>query len=124
MTGPLLILSDSNALIGDIRYVFKDRLECVSSDSLDWIERYLKFHDIKLLIADMDMEIANRIDVLNGLREYRNDEIAFLFLVSEKRKLEIERNFDGLQGMVVSADWLIKPFSRDSLISSVDRLCG
>jgi len=124
MIGPLLILSDSNALIGDIRYVFKDRLECVSSDSLDWIERYLKFHDIKLLIADMDMEIANRAEVLDGLREFRSDRTAFLFLVSEKRKLELERNYNGLQGLIVSADWLIKPFSRDSLISSVDRLCS
>ncbi|MBI9107271.1 MAG: hypothetical protein JEZ04_11060 [Spirochaetales bacterium] len=126
MASPLLIFSDSNALIGNIQYVFKDILECVSSDSLEWIEQYLTCHDIKLLIADMDMELnaAARNEVLEGLKEYRNGQTSFLFLVSEKRKLEIERDYEDLSDMVVSADWLIKPFSRDNLVFTVGKLCG
>lgn len=127
MTSPLLIFSDSDALIGDIRWVFRDRLECISSDSMDWIEKYIKYHDIKLFIADMDILNKDenlRAQVLDGLRDYQNDRIAFLFLVSEKMKLEIERDYNGLYGMLLTSDWLIKPFSRDALVSSVEKLCG
>ena len=126
MGSPLLIFSDSNALIGDIQWVFRDRMKCLSSCSIEWIERYLKYHDIDLLIADLDMDLDRNFqaEVLEGFRDYRHGRIAFLYLVSEKKKLELEKDFDSLYGMVVSADWLIKPFSRDALITSVDRLCS
>jgi hypothetical protein len=123
MEGPLLIFSDSNALIGDIQYVFKNKLECVSSDSIDWVEGYLKFHDIRLLIADLDTKSAVQTEVLEGFRDNLDEQVAFLFLVSERRKLELERYPENLPGILVSAGWLIKPFSRDALINSVDRLC-
>lgn len=122
MEGPLLIFSDSNALIGDIQYVFKGKLECVSSDSFDRVERYLKLYDIKLLIADLDMEISFETEVLEGLRDM-DDRIAFLYLVSERRKLELERDTNVFPDWV-TAEMLVKPFSRDSLIDSVGRLCG
>ena len=124
MNEPLLIFSDSNALIGDIQYVFKDKLECISSDSFEWVVRYLKFHDIKLLIADLDMDNAVQAEALEGLSLNNVGRIAFLFLVSERKKLELERVSTGDIGAIVSVGWLIKPFSRDALIDSVGRLCG
>ncbi|HAK46829.1 MAG TPA: hypothetical protein DCO79_13040 [Spirochaeta sp.] len=123
-TDPIVIFSDSDALIGDIDYVFRDHLNFISSGSLPWIEDYLKHHRVKLLIADMDIKIDVRTEVLERLRELGGEEISFLFLVSEKMKLELERDFGDLNRFEVSADWLVKPFSRNALISSVDHLNG
>ena len=122
--GPLLIYSDSNALIGDIEYVFRNRLDFITSESLDWVKDYLHHHNVKLLIADLDMKTAVRTEVLNTIREFDGTETAFLFLVSEQKMLELEDDMENLNGLKVSSGWLLKPFSRNSLVSSVDRLCS
>ncbi len=121
---PLIIFSDSEALIGDIEFVFKNKLDFISSGSLGWVIDYIHHHYVKLLIADMDMKTAVQTEVLDKLREFGNEETAILFLASEQKRLELEKKFGDLSGLNVSADWLIKPFSRNSLISSVDHLCG
>jgi CheY-like chemotaxis protein len=111
-------------LIGDIEYVFKNRLDFISSESIGWVREYLHSHNVKLVIADMDMKIAGQTEVLDGIREFETESTSLLFLVSEKKKLELERNFGDLRQFDISADWLIKPFSRNALVSSVDRICG
>lgn len=118
-----MILSDSGALIGDIEYVLGDQREFVSSDSLKWVQDFLRYHDVDLFIADMDIKIDEQTEVLNRLRELTPEETSLLLLVSERKKLELEKEFGGLGKFEVSADWLIKPFSRNALISSIDNLC-
>ncbi|MDC7226206.1 MAG: hypothetical protein PQJ61_05535 [Spirochaetales bacterium] len=118
-----VILSDSGALIGDIEYVLGDQREFVSSDSLKWVQDFLRYHDVDLFIADMDIKIDEQTEVLNRLRELTPEETSLLLLVSERKKLELEKEFGGLGKFEVSADWLIKPFSRNALISSIDNLC-
>ena len=118
----LVIFSDSAALVGDIEYVFRDRLDVVSSDSLEWVKDYIHRNRVKLVIADMDDRIAVQKDFLNELRAFGDQNTALLFLVSERKKLELEKTFGNLSDLEVSAGWLTKPFSRNSLISSVDRL--
>ena len=120
---PSIIFSDSDALIGDIEYVFRNQRDFVSSESLVWVKDYLRHHNVKLLIADMDMKSDVQAEVLNGLRELGGDNTSFLFLVSERKKLELEKKFGDLSEFEISADWLVKPFSRNALISSVDHLC-
>ena len=71
----------------------------------------------------MDMKSDVQAEVLNGLRELGGDKTSFLFLVSERKKLELEKKFGDLSEFEISADWLVKPFSRNALISSVDHLC-
>ena len=121
---PSVIFSDSNALIGDIEYVFRDQRNFVSSESLVWVRDYLHHHNVKLLIADMDIKSDVQTEVLNNLRDLGGNHTSFLFLVSERKKLELEKKFGDLSVFEVSADWLVKPFSRNALISSVDHLCG
>lgn len=124
-SNPLLIFSDSDALIGDIEYVFRDKLDFISSKSISWIKEYILHNPVRLLIADMDMKISDQTEVLNGIRGFETEATSLLFLVSERKKLELERNFGNLNLIDVSADWLVKPFSRNALISSVDhQLCG
>lgn len=122
--GPLLIFSDSNALIGDIEYVFRNRLDFVSSESLEWVKDFLHHHDVKLLIADLDMKAAVQAEVLNTLREFGGTGMSFLFLVSEQKMLDLEDCIAKINKFNISSGWLMKPFSRNSLVSSVDRLCG
>ena len=126
MTDPILILSDSEALVGDIQWVFKDSRKVMSFDSVEKLEKYIKFHRILLIIADMDMELDRPLvtEVLEGFRDYTRKNPSLLFLASGGRKLELESRYDGSYGESVTADWLIKPFSRDALIASVDQLCG
>ena len=119
-----IILSDSEALIGDIEFVFKGRLDFIHSESLSWIKDYITDHNVKLVIADMDIKSTVQTEVLEGLREIRDENTSIVFLVSEKKKLELEKMFGGLDSLQVSADWLIKPFSRNALISSVGNLYG
>jgi len=119
-----IILSDSEALIGDIEYAFKDKLEFVHSESMSWIKDYVNHHHVKLVIADMDIKSAVQTEVLSGLRELGDEELAVLFLVSEKKMLELRKNSGEFSGFKISADWLVKPFSRNALISSVGHLYG
>lgn len=119
-----MIYSDSNALIGDIEYVFRNRMDFITSESLEWVKEYLHHHNVKLLIADLDMKEAVQTEVLNTLREFDGTETAFLFLVSEQKMLELEDEITHLDGFNLTAGWLMKPFSKNSLVSSVDRLCG
>ena len=121
---PQIIFSDSEALIGDIKFVFRNRLDFIHSESLSWIKDYTNEHNVKLVIADMDIKSTVQTEVLDGLRELRDENLSFLFLISEKKKLELEKSFGDLGGLDVSADWLIKPFSRNALISSVVNLFG
>ena len=119
---PSVIFSDSDALIGDIEFVFRDRHDFVSSESIGWVRRYLLSHNVKLVIADMDMKIADQTAVLNQLRDLGEHEPALLILVSESKKFKLEREFDMLGDFEHSVDWLIKPFSKNSLISTVGHL--
>ena len=74
----LVIFSDSAALVGDIEYVFRDRLDVVSSDSLEWVKDYIHRNRVKLVIADMDDRIAVQKDFLNELRGVRGSEYGFI----------------------------------------------
>ncbi len=120
----MVLLADSEALISDIRFALEDRWEIMSSDSITEIERYLQRTKVKLLIVDMDIKSALWTEVLEGLRSYEGKEIKFLFLASESRKLEIEKIQLNSIELLLSASWLIKPFSRNTLQSSVKTLFG
>lgn len=120
----LVIFSDSDALIGDIEYVFRDRLDFISSHSLSWVKDYLHNNNVKLLIADMDMKTTAQTEILDSIRELGAEETAVLFLASEAKMLELTELFREMNQYKVSADWLIKPFSRNALISSVGQLYG
>ena len=109
-------------MIGDIEYIFRDQ-DFISSESIEWVRDYIKHHYVKLLIADMDIDNDVQAEVLERLGELCSGNIPFLFLVSEQKKLELERQFGDLSGFNVAADWLVKPFSRNALVSSVDHLC-
>ncbi len=120
----MVLLSDSEALISDIRFALEDTWEIMSSDSITEIEKYLQRTKVKLLIVDMDIKSALWTEVLEGLRGYEGKEIRFLFLASESRKLEIEKIQLNSIELLLSASWLIKPFSRNTLQSSVKTLFG
>ena len=91
---------------------------------MSWIKDYLHKNKVKLLIADMDNKTTAQAEILDGLRELGAEETAVLFLVSESKILELTGLFRNMNRFDISADWLVKPFSRDALISSVGQLYG
>lgn len=122
---PIVIFSDSDVLINDIEYAFREKYDFIHSESIIWIKDYLSSHPVKLMIVDMDidmhMESAAQIESFNCIKELDTNGISFLFLISERKKLELERA-SGTLCRCSNSDWLVKPFSRNTILQSVNRI--
>jgi two-component SAPR family response regulator len=119
----MLIFTNSDALAEDIKFELKDKYgSLVSCSTLSGLKEHFGKKDVELLIADMDIDEDTQEEILRGLKACEESEVSCLFLSSEKQKLEFEKKAEMISSLPLASEWLIKPFSRDALISSVNRL--
>ncbi|MDC7126349.1 MAG: hypothetical protein PQJ46_12330 [Spirochaetales bacterium] len=122
MLHPYIIFSDSEILIRNIKFAFEGSIDFSSFETPSCILQNTFENNLKLIIVDLDMKIENHISAVKVFREI-SEKVPVLFLVSEKRVVELLDIFGGLRTINTPANWLMKPYSRNALISSVQQLC-
>ena len=117
MTGKVLLLEDSEAISRNIFLTLQDYgYEVLSTNSTTEGLYILSEYDIGLIIADMNIDYGRIIYFTNGINLDNKYSSIPLLMLSDDIGKNSWKQLEGIE------NWIIKPFSANKLIKTVERL--
>lgn len=113
----ILLVDDDAAIIGFLKFVFKDSQYIVrgASDGREGLEVAREFHP-DIIISDVVMPKMDGLELCQAIRADDKLKMTIFFLISSQRKA-LDDRIEGLQGG--ADEYLLKPLDRDQIQAQV-----
>ena len=117
-----VILSDSIAFIKSVELAFENEINFLKIDSIDSLENEYQNEKIGLLIVDVDSKFVDPTLVISCLDRIGKSKASLIFLASELTLLDLNKKIEFSLSKKHKAEWLIKPCSKNDLLSAFKKL--